>query len=273
MGLHKTRNAGIELMGTVDRHWWMTMLNNEHTISACAGNMVRILASQDTLVGRISRCDTQASGPVESNGMYGVVTYVDGEHAYVKLAGVVEVECGEDIIVGDKLTCVDGVAMRGDAGPFCATVLRVVSPRVALATIDRFRLTKALPPAAVLGVGPQDEALRVAFGVIDVKTLQVDTNFPAAGIVSARLTSSPETSSSADAARSALEVVFAPGYFSSVSNTVAGLVGTGSPHTASSVRMSASSAFVILQGKDSTYPFSQLSTGSVNVITYGGKAL
>ena len=210
MGLHKTRNAGIELMGTVDRHWWMTMLNNEHTIAACAGNMVRIPASQDTVVGRIGRCDVQSSGPTENHGMYGVVTYVDGTHAYVKLAGVVEVECGEAIIVGDKLTCVDGVAMRGDAGPFCATVLRVVSPRVALATIDRFRLTKALPPAAVLGVGPQDEALRVAFGVIDVKTLTVDPRFPASGIIGARLTSSPETSSATDAAHSALEVLFAP---------------------------------------------------------------
>lgn len=273
MGLHKTRNAGIELMGTVDRHWWMTMLNNEHTISACAGNMVRILASQDTLVGRISRCDTQASGPVESNGMYGVVTYVDGEHAYVKLAGVVEVECGEDIIVGDKLTCVDGVAMRGDAGPFCATVLRVVSPRVALATIDRFRLTKALPPAAVLGVGSSGEALRVAFCAIDLSTLQVDQKFPSAGVAGTRLTSSPETSSSADAAHSALEVLFSPEYFTSVTNTVAGLSGTSSPHTPTSVRMSAASAFVVLQGKDATYPFSQLSAGSVHIVAYGGKLL
>ena len=273
MGLHKTRNAGIELMGTVDRHWWMTMLNNEHTIAACAGNMVRIPASQDTVVGRISRCDVQSSGPTENHGMYGVVTYVDGTHAYVKLAGVVELECGEDVSVGDKLTCVSGVAMRGDVGPFCATVLRAVSPRMVLATVDRFRLPKAPPPAAVLGVGSQGEALRIAFGSIDLATLTVDPRFPASGITGARLTSSPETSSATDAAHSALEVLFAPEYFSSVTNTVAGLSGTASPHTATSVRMSASSAFVILQGKDATYPFSQLQAGSVHIVAYGGKVL
>ena len=273
MVVRNTKNTGIELLGTVDRHWWLTMLNNEHTISACAGNMVRIPATSATIVGRISRCDVQTSGPTENHGMYGVVTYVDGEHAYVKLAGVVELECGEDVNVGDKLTCVNGVAMRGDSGPFCASVLRAVSPRVVLATIDRFRISSPQPPASVIGVGGQGEALRIAFGVVDIQTRSISSKYPCSGITGARLAPSPETSASADPAQSALEVLFTPGYFSSVTNTQAGLSGTGSPYTAKSVRMSASSALIILQGSDSAHPFSQLSTGSVHVIAYGGKQL
>lgn len=273
MGLHNTINTGLGLLGTVDRHWWITMLNNEHTVSACAGNMVRIRATPDTVVGRIARCDTQVSGPTDNSGMYGVVTYVDGEHAYVKLVGVVEVECGEAISVGDTLTCVSGIAMRGDSGPFCATVLRVVSPRIALVTIDRFRMPRSSPPASVLGTGAQDEALRVAFCVLDLATLHIDTSFPASGVASARRANSSESRLAADAANSAIEVMYTPGYFSSVSSTVAGLSGTSCPHTARSVRMSPTSSFVILQGKDAVYPFSQLTTGKLHVVAYGGVKL